>query len=88
MGSVIVLHSDAQGRPAQRPASQVIVPASKRGAAQENQHFRPRVLRKWALRQTIWQIAQQERRLPSEIELVLWEELAPHLQPAQTRRAA
>ena len=86
--TVIAINCDRRTGSVQRPASQTAVPTAKKAAPQENQFLRPRVLRKWALRRTIWQIAQQEQRLPSEIEQILWEELAPYLRPAQTRRAA
>lgn len=86
MDNIIAINCDRRTKPGQRPASQATEAAAKKGPSQENQHLRPRVVRKWALRRTIWVIAQQEHRKPAEIERILWEELVPLLSPALLRR--
>ena len=83
---VIAINCERRTRPGQQATPQATEGTEKKGPAQENQHLRPRVVRKWALRRTIWVIAQQEHRRPAEIERILWEELAPLLSPALLRR--
>lgn len=84
--NVIVINCERRTKPGQQAAAQAVQPTAKKGPSQENQHLRPRVVRRWRLRQTIWQIADRENRRPSEIERILWEELAPLLSPALLRR--
>lgn len=86
--TVIAINCERRTKPAQGPGPQTVQAAAKTAPAQENQYLRPRVLRQWALRHTIWQIATRERRLPSEIERILWEELVSFLPPARAMRRA
>lgn len=74
--------------PPQGPPLQVIVNTWRKPPARENQHFRPRVVRKWILQVSIDQIARQEGWRPSDIERILWEELVLPLMPAPARKKA
>ncbi len=88
MDNIIAINCDPRTKQRQGPFSQALPATRKTAPAQENQYLRPRVVRQWALCRTIWQIARQERRPPSEIERILREEFAPYSPLAQAQRRA
>ncbi len=86
---VIGIDSHPRSTGAQQATPQPTQPARKKPPVRENQWFRPRIVTAWAYnRITIDRIALRERILPSQVEAILREELAPYLPPATALRRA
>ncbi len=90
MSAVIAINSARQPVAGQEATPQHKQPARKKPVVRENQWFRPRIVTAWAHnRITIDRIAIREHILPSQVEAILREELAPYVPPfVALRRAA
>lgn len=87
--SVIDIESARRRVAGQGPTPQPKQPARKKPVVHENQWFRPRIVTAWAYKGvTIDRIAMREQILPSQVEAILREELAPYVPPAVALRRA